>query len=157
MKNEENSLVVKRVTEETFEGFFTLITELAEFEKMAPPDKAAKGRLHEDCMSKNPKFEAYVGLIGGECVAYIICEFTYSSFKALPTLFLEDIFVREKYRRQGIGEKMFDYSVERAKSKGCASVEFIVLKWNEAAQKFYEKKKAKRLDWYFYSLVKEDF
>jgi GNAT superfamily N-acetyltransferase len=157
MANEENALVIKKVTEETFDEFLDLIDKLAEFEKLVPPDEAARSRLRADCLSKKPKYEAYVGIIGDKCVAYVICVFTYSSFLALPTLFLEDIFVLEEYRRQGIGEKMFDYCVEMAKRKGCGRVEFIVLKWNEPAQKFYEKKKAKRLDWYFYRLAKEDF
>jgi GNAT superfamily N-acetyltransferase len=157
MVNEENALVIKKVTEETFDEFLDLIDKLAEFEKLVPPDKAARRRLRTDFLSKEPKYEAYVGLIGDKCVAYVICVFTYSSFLALPTLFLEDIFVLEEYRKQRIGEKMFDYCVEMAKRKGCGRVEFIVLKWNEAAQKFYEKKKAKRLDWYFYRLDKDDF
>ena len=157
MAKEENALVIKKVTEETFDEFLDLIDKLAEFEKLAPPDKEARGRLRADCFSKKPKYEAYVGIIGEKCVAYVICFSTYSSFLALPTLFLEDIFVLEEYRRQGIGEKMFDYCVKMAKRKGCGRVEFMVLKWNRAAQEFYEKKKAKRLDWYFYRLVKEDF
>ena len=157
MAKSEDVLVIKRVSEGTFNEFLDLIDKLAEFEKLVPPDEAARSRLRADCLSKEPKYEAYVGIIGEKCVAYMIFVFTYSSFLALPTLFLEDIFVLEEYRRQGIGEKMFDYCVKMAKRKGCGRVEFIVLKWNEAAQKFYEKKKAKRLDWYFYRLVKDDF
>ena len=157
MAKEENGLVIKKVTEETFNEFLNLIVKLAEFEKLAPPDNEAKIRLRIDCLSKKPKYEAYVGIIDEKCVAYVICFFTYSSFLALPTLFLEDIFVLEKYRRRGIGEKMFNYLVEMAKHKGCGRVEFMVLKWNEAAQRFYEKKKAKRLEWYLYRLVKDDF
>jgi ribosomal protein S18 acetylase RimI-like enzyme len=152
-----NTLVIRRVTPETFDGFLTLIDKLAEFEKLAPPSEEARSRLRKDCLSKKPKFEAYIGKIGEECVAYVICLLTYSSFQALPTLFLEDIFVLEEYRRQGIGQKMFDYCKRRAQRKGCARIEFIVLKWNESAQKFYSKNKAKRLDWYFYRLAKDDF
>jgi len=36
-------------------------------------------------------------------------------------------------------------------------MEFVVLDWNESAQKFYEKNKAKKLNWYFYRLAKDDF
>ena len=152
-----NSLVIKRVTAETFDGFLALIVKLAEFEKLAPPSEEASKRLCKDCLSKKPKFEAYLGKIGEKCVGYVICLFTYSSFQALPTLFLEDFFVLEEYRRQGIGQKMFDHCKRRAKRKGCVRIEFIVLKWNEGAQKFYAKNKAKPLDWYFYRLTKEDF
>ncbi|HMK95520.1 MAG TPA: GNAT family N-acetyltransferase [Candidatus Limnocylindrales bacterium] len=157
MAKEENALIIKKVTRETFDAFLNLIDKLAEFEKLAPPDKEAKRRLRADCLSKKPKYEAYVGLIGEKCVAYVICFFTYSSFLALQTLFLEDIFVLNEYRRQGIGKKMFNHCVELAKRKGCGRIEFMVLKWNKTAQKFYEKRKAKRLEWYFYRLVNDDF
>jgi len=46
--------------------------------------------------------------------------FTYSSFLALPTLFLEDIFVLEEYRRQGVGKKMIEFIKENAKRKDVA-------------------------------------
>ena len=35
--------------------------------------------------------------------------FTYSSFLGLPTLFIEDIFVLEVYRKQGIGKKCLTF------------------------------------------------
>jgi len=157
MENNADTLEIKRVTAETFNGFLTLINKLAEFEKLTPPSEEAQSRLRKDCLSKEPKYEACVGKIGDKCVGYVICVYTYSSFLALPTLFLEDIFVDEDYRRRGVGQKMFDYCIKKAKQKGCGRIEFVVLKWNEAAQKFYEKNKAKCLDWYFYRLVREDF
>jgi GNAT superfamily N-acetyltransferase len=75
----------------------------------------------------------------------------------LPTLFLEDIFVLEKYRQQGIGKKMFDFLKEIAKREDCGRIEFTVLKWNKSAQEFYEKNRAKRLEWFLYRLVMENF
>jgi ribosomal protein S18 acetylase RimI-like enzyme len=157
MKKEENSLVIRKVTAETFDEFLALIDKLAEYEKLVPPDGNAKKRLRIDCLKDKPKYEAYVGKIGNKCVSYVIYFFTYSSFLALPTLFIEDIFVLGDYRRQGIGKKMFDHCRKIAKRKGCGRIEFIVLKWNKLAQAFYEKNKAKRLGWYFYRLVRDDF
>lgn len=153
----KEALVIKKVTSENFDAFLGLIDKLAEYEKLAPPDPVAKSRLRKDCFSGQPLYEAYVGEVDGKAVAYVICLFTYSSFLALPTLFLEDIFVLEAHRCKGVGQKMFDYCKQLAKSKGCGRIEFIVLNWNKPAQKLYEKNKAKRLDWYFYRIVKDDF
>jgi len=52
---------------------------------------------------------------------------------------------------------MFDFIKEAAKQEGCDRIEFTVLKWNKSAQEFYKKIGAKRLVWYLYRLVKEDF
>lgn len=157
MDKEENLVMIEKVKAETFDDFLGLIDKLAEYEKLPPPDDEAKRRLRRDCLSEKPKYESFIGKIGDKPVSYIIYFFTYSSFLALPTLFLEDIFVLKDYRRQGIGQKMFDYLKETAKREGCGRIEFTVLKWNKPAQEFYEENGAKRLEWFLYRLVKEDF
>jgi len=157
MNKKESSIVIQQVNEEIFDDFLGLIDKLAEYEKLAPPNEEARRRLRIDCLSDRPKYQALVGKIGDKFVSYIIYFFTYSSFLGLPALYLEDIFVREEYRRQGVGKRMLDYLKEIAKREGCCRIEFTVLKWNKSAQEFYEKNKAKRVDWFLYRLVREDF
>ena len=157
MNKEDNSVVIKEVNAESFDDFLGLINKLAEYEKLAPPDEEAENRLRRDCLSSKPKYHTYIGKVGDKPVAYIIYFFTYSSFLALPTLYLEDIFVLEDYRRCGIGKKMFSFLKETAKREGCGRIKFTVLKWNKSAQEFYEKNGAKRLEWFLYRVVKEDF
>jgi GNAT superfamily N-acetyltransferase len=157
MNKEENSLVIYQVNEEIFDDFLSLVDKLAEYEKLAPPNKEARRRLRIDGLSDKPKYRAFIGKIGNKCVSYIIYFFTYSSFLGLPTLYLEDIFVLEDYRRQGVGKKMFNHLKEIAKLEGCSRIEFTVLKWNNPAQQFYEKNKAKRVQWFLYRLTREDF
>ncbi|MCW4002957.1 MAG: GNAT family N-acetyltransferase [Candidatus Bathyarchaeota archaeon] len=157
MDKEENSVTIKKVDSESFEGFLGLIDKLAQYERLAPPNEEAKNRLRRDCLSDKPKYEAFIGKIGEKPVAYVIFFFTYSSFLALPTLYVEDIFVLEEYRRQGVGKKMFDFLKETAKREGCGRIEFTVLTWNKTAQEFYENNGAKRMDWFLYRIEKENF
>jgi len=157
MDKEENLVVIKEVNVETFDDFLGLISKLTKYEKLAPPDEEAKRRLRRDCLSDKQKYKAFIGKIGDKSVSYVIFFFTYSSFLALPTLFLEDIFVLEEYRRQGVGKKLFDFLKETAKREGCGRIEFTVLKWNKSAQEFYEKNGAQQLEWYLYRVGKADF
>jgi GNAT superfamily N-acetyltransferase len=157
MDKDENLVVIKEVNTETFDDFLGLIDKLAKYERLAPPDEEAKRRLRKDCLSDKPKYKALIGKVGDKSVSYVIFFFTYSSFLALPTLFLEDIFVLEECRRHGIGKRMFDFLREIAKREGCGRIEFTVLKWNKLAQEFYEKNSAKRLEWYLYRLANTDF
>ncbi len=152
-----DKLLIKKVDKETFADFLGLVAKLAEYEELAPPDEEAKVRLQRDCLSDNPKFQAFLGKIKGKYVSYVLFFFTYSSFLALPTLFLEDIFVLKEYRRQAVGEGMFNFIKETAKREGCGRIEFTVLKWNKSAQAFYEKNGAKQLDWFFYRIEQQDF
>jgi GNAT superfamily N-acetyltransferase len=157
MKKQDNSLVITKVSDGNFEEFLGLIAKLAEYEKLSPPDEEAKKRLHADCLEGKQKYEAFLGEIGGICVSYVIYFFTYSSFLALPTLYVEDIFVLEPYRRRGVGQKMFDNCKAIAKREGCGRIEFTVLPWNMSAQGFYEKNGANQIEWYLYRLAQEDF
>ncbi len=154
----DSTVGIDKVDVQNFTDFLCLIEKLAEYEKLLPPDADAKGRLRSDCLSDKPKYSAYIATVDGKPAAYIIYFFTYSSFLALPTLFLEDIFVLEDYRRLGVGKKLLDFVKQIAKSEGCGRIELTVLKWNKLAQGFYAKNKAKCLDdWDFYRIIKEDF
>lgn len=153
----ENELVIQKVDKQNFDEFLGLIDKLAEFEELSPPDERAKERLRSDGLLENPKYEAFIGKIGTNPVGYVVYFFTYSTFLALPTLYLEDIFVLKEFRRQGVGKKMFKFVLDVAKREGCGRVEWAVLNWNMSAQKFYENNKAKQLEWYMYRLTKEEF
>ena len=150
-------LVIEKVTSSNFKDFLVLIDKLAAYEHLAPPDTAARERLMRDGLGKAPKFEAYLARTAsnGEAVAYLIFFMTYSSFLALPTLYIEDIFVREEHRRTGIGQKMFEFCVGIAKTRGCGRIEFCVLSWNKPAIRFYKKQGAEQLDWFFFRLTRE--
>lgn len=86
-------------------------------------------------------------------VGYALYYYSYSSFLARPTLYLEDIFVMESHRKRGIGRGLFLRCVGEARRTGCSRMEWAVLTWNQKAIEFYEKLGAKRLnDWYYYRL-----
>jgi GNAT superfamily N-acetyltransferase len=152
-----DELTIEKVTGDNFDDFIFLIKKLAEYEKLVIPDDKAVEQLKKDGSGDNPCYQAFLGKLGDNYVAYIIYFFNYSSFLALPTLYLEDIFVLEEYRRKGIGTRLFQFCKEQAKEKGCGRIEFCVLTWNEPAIKFYEKNNANRLDWYFYRMNREQF
>lgn len=148
---------ITQVTAENFDTFLTLIADLAEYEHLPPPNKEAQTRLRRDYQSSPPRYYAYIATINGKPVGYITYYFIYSTFLALPTLFLEDIFVQEDYRKLGLGQSLFDFVKQQAKTAGCGRIEFAVLKWNKLAQDFYGKNGAKCLDWYIYRIDKADF
>jgi ribosomal protein S18 acetylase RimI-like enzyme len=147
--------IIERVNKQNFNDLLYLIEKLAEYEKLEPPDKKAKNRLMKEGIGKNSKYRAFLGKLNGNPISYVIYYMTYSSFLALPTLFLEDIFVLENYRRNSVGQRMFDFCVEKAKEKGCGRIEWCVLNWNTPAIKFYEKNKATKMDWTFFRFTKD--
>lgn len=151
-------LVLRRATEKDGPALLRLIEALAHYEKISPPDEAAKQRLLEDLVRQPPRFEAYLAELGNGPVGYAIIFQTYSSFLALPTLYLEDLFVVPEHRGKKIGYALFRAMVTEAKSRGCGRMEWAVLDWNQPAIRFYEHFGAGRLmDWQVYRLTGRDF
>lgn len=130
-----------------------LIKELAVFEKLAQPDKKAAKRLLKDAFSKNPLFQLLTIEYDNKIAGYVIYYFTYSSFLAKRSLYLEDIFISEKYRNKGIGKSVFRKLIKIAKKKECGRIEWIVLDWNQNAINFYDNLGAQHLhDWKTYRI-----
>ena len=69
----------------------------------------------------------------------------YSSFEG-PGLFVEDIFVREKFRGEGIGKALMAEAAAIALREGYWAMRWEVLDWNQPAIDFYKKLGARFLD-----------
>jgi GNAT superfamily N-acetyltransferase len=121
-----------------------LIRSLAEFEKLPGPDEAAAARLAADFAAA--RFGLLVAEAGGTLVGYALYFFTYSTFLAQPSLFLEDLFVHPEARGRGIGERFMRRLGAEAVRAGCGRFEWNVLDWNVRAQKFYQGLGAELLD-----------
>ncbi len=130
-----------------------LINELAEFEKLLAPDKYARRRLIKDAFSNNPLFKILLAEVGSVIAGYAFFFFTYSSFKAKKTLYLEDIFISESFRSKGIGKLFFNELTKIAKKNKCGGMEWVVLDWNVNAIMFYDNLGAnERKEWKIYRL-----
>lgn len=151
---------LRSATRADCEGFLHLVVALADFEKLPPPDAAAQARLIEDAFGPKPRIEPWLAFVPGQSapVGYAILFETYSSFLALPTLYLEDLFVLPEFRGRGLGKALFQHSISLARERGCGRMEWTCLDWNTRAQCFYERVGARRLsEWHLYRLTREQF
>jgi GNAT superfamily N-acetyltransferase len=139
------SLVIRFARPEDGPAFVGLVQALADFEKLPGPDEAAARRLVEHAFASPPRYELVVAELDGEIVSYAAFFPTYSTFRAKPTLFLEDLFVHPRARRRGVATAMLAHLRALAESRGCGRFEWTVLDWNEGAQKLYEGVGAKML------------
>jgi GNAT superfamily N-acetyltransferase len=127
-----------------------LVRALARYEKLKPITPAAARRLIRDI---GRRIRVLMAEVDGTTVGYAIYLFTYSSFLARPTLYLEDVFVHPDYRRLGLGGLFFEELHREARRERCGRMEWVVLDWNTPAQRFYRKLGAKPLDdWITYRL-----
>jgi len=156
MSASPGSIVVRPASRDDAELFLRLVDALADYEKLDRPTTEARGRLVRDGFGERPIFHPYLVELEAKAVGYAITFFTYSSFLALPTLYLEDLFILPEARGKGAGKALFRHLVAEAVERGCGRMEWVVLDWNQLAIDFYERLGARRLnEWYTYRLTRE--
>ena len=125
-----------------------LIRALAEFENLTHLLQVTPEKLRPHLFSEKPAAEAMVAESGGEVVAFALFFTNYSTFLALPGLYLEDLFVVPSQRGRGIGEALLTRLGQVAVERGYGRFEWCVLDWNENAIRFYQRMGATVLpDW----------
>lgn len=144
---------VRRARPSDSKAFLSLLRALAEYEHLEPPEAGARRRIVSDIFAKK-RLNLFMAESGGRPVGYALYFYTYSSFLARPTLYLEDLFVLEEARGSGLGKALFLACVKEALREGCGRMEWSVLTWNERAISFYEGLGARRLEeWAVYRLT----
>jgi GNAT superfamily N-acetyltransferase len=150
-------MTVVPLTEGRFDEFVDLLRALADYERLEPPDAAAIERLRRDAFGDDapPRFEAALAVNGtGKAVGYATWFHTYSTFLAKPTMYLEDLFVRDDSRESGAGSALFEHVRTLGARRGCGRMEWQVLDWNTLAREFYHRREATWMkDWLTYRIT----
>ncbi|KAE9621149.1 hypothetical protein Lal_00019583 [Lupinus albus] len=99
-----------------------------------------------DLAIEDPERETFrVGKSDVFAAGFVLFFPNYPSFLAKPGFYVEDLFVRECYRKKGFGKKLFSAVAMQAVKMGYGRVECGVLDWNANAINFFEGMSAKKL------------
>jgi GNAT superfamily N-acetyltransferase len=115
-----------------------LITELAEFERLAHLVEVTPDKLAPHLFGERPAAECVVGEVDGEVVAFALYFTNFSTFLARPGLYLEDLYVQPAHRGIGLGKALLGHLARLAAERGCGRFEWSVLDWNADAIAFYQ-------------------
>jgi ribosomal protein S18 acetylase RimI-like enzyme len=81
----------------------------------------------------------YMGAFVGEEIAGIVSlTFGRSSYRLSPFAWCDDLYVRESYRRMGVGRRLVEKAVEIAREKECSNILLGVGQDREHVLSFYE-------------------
>jgi GNAT superfamily N-acetyltransferase len=69
----------------------------------------------------------------------VALRYRYGVWQDAPDCCLEDLFVEESARRDGLGSELVRAAIERAKERGCRRIELDVNDANEPARALYER------------------
>jgi GNAT superfamily N-acetyltransferase len=129
------NITVRNATEEDFPSIILLIKELAAFEKA--PEKVTNSV--ELMKTEKELFQCFVAETeSGEIVGMALYFFAYYTWVG-KSLYLDDIYVKESYRKHKIGTALLRKIFEVACEKDCKRVRWQVLNWNQSAIQLYKK------------------
>ena len=109
---------------------------LAEYEKMSDEVVATEEILDEWLFDKE-KAEVIFAIAEGEEVGFALFFHNFSTFLGRAGIYLEDLFVKPKYRGNGYGKAILKRLAQIAVERGCGRLEWSCLDWNQPSIDFY--------------------
>jgi GNAT superfamily N-acetyltransferase len=132
----------------------TLIRALAEYERVAHRVTLQEADLHRHLFGEPRYAEVLLAEEGGVVVGFALFFHNYSTFRAKPGIYLEDLFVIPEARGKGYGKALLRALAKLAVARDCSRVDWSVLNWNEPSIQFYKALGAIPLDdWSVYRLT----
>ena len=138
LKMAASALRIRRGTARDVPTILALIKGLAEYERLTHEVRATQAALRRHGFGRRPYFETLIGSRGRTPVGFALYFFTYSTFMARPSLYLEDLFVLPEERGRGAGRALLRDLARIAVRRGCGRMEWTVLDWNTPSIGFYE-------------------
>jgi GNAT superfamily N-acetyltransferase len=114
------------------------IRDLAEYERNPQAAVATKADLLRDGFGNEPKFRVDIAEWSGEPAGFAFYFWNYSTWQGRPGLYLEDLFVRPRFRGKGIGKALLVHLARVALKNNCGRLVWQVLDWNMPAIEFYQ-------------------
>jgi GNAT superfamily N-acetyltransferase len=132
------------------------VCELALYEREPQAVEVTPETLRAQLASDPPPFECLIAELCDEPAGFALFFHNYSTWKGRRGIWLEDLYVSERYRRRGVGAALFEAVSRLAVERGCGRLEWAVLDWNRPAIGFYERLGALALrDWSIFRLTGE--
>jgi GNAT superfamily N-acetyltransferase len=123
-----------------------LVRELAAYEREPDAVTATEPMLAQALFGARPLAEAVIAEADGALVGFALFFFNFSTWTGKPSLYLEDLFVRESARGKGAGKALLRHLAGIALDRDCGRFEWSVLDWNTPAIDFYRAMGAQPMD-----------
>jgi GNAT superfamily N-acetyltransferase len=130
-------IAITQITPARIGELLRLIRELARFERLEQEVEATAPSLRRSFFDSPPAAGALLANCDGQLAGYAIYFFTFSSFVGRAGLWLEDVYVRPKFRRQGVGGRLMRAVARIGAERNCGRFEWTALNWNQKALDFY--------------------
>lgn len=150
------SLNIRSASPEDAELIVHFIKELAIYEKEPHKAVATQEDILRDGFGEKPYFECLIAEWENKPVGFALYFYNYSTWRGMPGIYLEDLFVSPEARGKGAGKGLLKKLAQLALEKNCSLVQWQVLDWNQPSIDFYESLGAFHLkEWFTYRIEKD--
>jgi GNAT superfamily N-acetyltransferase len=129
--------MIRTATASDVPTILELIRELATYEREPDAVEATEELIRDALFGASPVASCHVAELEGEVVGFALWYVTFSTWKGVAGLWLEDLFVRPEARGHGFGKALLQALAGVCVERGYARFEWWVLDWNVDAQGFY--------------------
>ncbi|MEU6478627.1 GNAT family N-acetyltransferase [Streptomyces sp. NPDC047017] len=132
-----------------------LIRELAEYEKSLDEVRTTPEQLAEALFGEHPAAFAHIAEdADGEVAGFALWFLSFSTWRGVHGIHLEDLYVRPEARGGGHGKALLTELARLCVARGYERLEWSVLNWNRPTIDFYESLGARPQDeWSVYRLT----
>ena len=131
-------ITIRKGTKKDLPATLRLIKELANYENAEKEVTITLEDLQRDGFGKRPYYWFLVAEENKQIVGLSFYWIRYSTWKG-KFLFLEDFIISEKYRKHGIGSRLFEATIKICQELKLNGMTWQVLDWNTPAINFYKK------------------
>jgi GNAT superfamily N-acetyltransferase len=118
-----------------YDTLYSMMRDFAAFQKT--PERLTLTR--EQMGLDKDIFNCFVAVTStGEIVGFSTWFFAYYSWTG-KAVYMDDLYVVESYRGNGIGSRLLQAVIDLAKQANCTKVKWQVSKWNDSGISYYKK------------------
>ena len=127
---------LRPATIDDLDEIIALINDLAEYEQAADEVRLERDELAGHLFGASPAASVVLAVddTSGDVAGMALYHGTFSTWLGKPGIWLEDLFVRPQFRRQGHGLAL----LQHLRTLTAGRVEWAVLDWNRPSIVFYE-------------------
>ncbi|MCA1399931.1 GNAT family N-acetyltransferase [Bradyrhizobium sp. BRP56] len=140
------SLTIRRARPDEAGLVFSLVRELAEYEKLLHEVHASEADIADALFGANPRLYCDIAEWNGELAGFAVWFVNFSTFAGRHGIYLEDLFVRPALRGKGIGKALLVHLAKQCLANGWSRLQWAVLDWNAPSIAFYKSLGAEMMD-----------
>ena len=118
--------IIRKAEEQDFAAILSLIKEFSIFQKT--PEKVTI--TFDEMITNGNLFQCFVAEAANkDIVGFASFFFAYYSWNG-KSIYLDDLYVTDTFRNQGLGKRFLEEIIALAKNSGCKKLSWQVSKWN---------------------------